>query len=305
MKLAMPKISLSGRFKIQKKKNDKIIYDGDWFNNLITNNGLDLMATNASRYNRCCAGSGNTPPAVTDISIENFVGVSDVNPVNSTTVNLTDYYISHVRTFVFSVGAVVGNISELTVGPNSDGTNVFSRTLVKDNEGVPTSISILADEQLIVSWEIRYYFPTDDILLNVDGYSIVLRPCNVDFSQAWGDTFNFSTVAPMTAASGGVNSSLYAALFINGVLGSITEAPSGTVRYQTGFSAPGYVAGTYQRTCTFRWNPSGSSGSVTCFRFMFNVLGMWQFSISPAINKTLDDQLEIDVGISWGRQGEI
>ena len=70
-------LSVAGRFKIEANKlgeNGEVVSTriaADWFSNLITNQGLDLMGTGSidQIVDRCRVGSGSTPPAVTDTAL--------------------------------------------------------------------------------------------------------------------------------------------------------------------------------------------------------------------------------------------
>ena len=48
----------------------------DWFDNLITNQGLDSLGFrgNGSNFYYCKVGSGSTTPAVTDVGLVNVLG---------------------------------------------------------------------------------------------------------------------------------------------------------------------------------------------------------------------------------------
>lgn len=293
------KVGLAGRFKVDKKKGSEFTYNGDWFKNLIPNNGLDLIGQSTSRFNYCAAGSGSSTPTVNDTAIEALLG-DEQSPSVSYQTNLTEYYIAYIATYTFNVGAVVGNVSELTIGQGANGTNIFSRALVKDGVGNPTSITVLADEQLIVTWELRYYFNEADQSDTVDGYSIVMRPSELDVSSVWHAMTN---TAGMSSAD--INNFYRPRAYVGGGLGSITSDPTGSDHARTSVSNQSYSGGAYQKTGTARWSPSSFSGTVNAFYIPFFPFGAWQFSVSPGIVKTSDDELEIDMTVTWGRLGEL
>lgn len=292
------KVGLTGRYKLAKKRGQDVVYEGEWFNNLITNNGLDLIAETQSRFDYCAAGSGNSTPTVNDTAIESLLG-DEQSPSVTYATNLTDYYISYTAVYTFNVGAVAGNVSELTIGAGDNGTNIFSRALVKDGFGNPTSIAVLSDEQLIVTWELRYYFDGTDQADTVDGYSIVMRPAELGLTSVWQ---NINIEAGMSVVSSGP---LAVRAYVGGGLGSITSDPDGSDIIRTAASNQVYSAGTYQKTGTASWSPSRFSGTVNAFYVPFFPFGAWQFSVSPGIVKTSDDKLEIDVAVTWGRLGEL
>ncbi len=57
----------------------------------------------------------------------------------------------------FDQGAAKGNISEIGVGNNTAGNLLWSRTLILDKNGEPTTITVLDDEYLTVIYELRRY----------------------------------------------------------------------------------------------------------------------------------------------------
>lgn len=103
-------------------------------------------------------GTGSTPPLPTDTSLENEIasslGVTDYN--NSYSYNEQDDTLTFVVTATrsFSLGGVIGNISE--VGVNFNGAGVWtgnrlqSRALIQDSQGDPTTISLGSEDQLVV-----------------------------------------------------------------------------------------------------------------------------------------------------------
>src|SRR5690606_22222525 len=145
--------NVAGRYKLIKHKvredgtlyNTEIVAD---FPNLITDSGLDLLAAGSlnSVVGKCWVGSGNSAPSVTDTALESEIA-STTNATSSSFANNSgppDYYSYAVKVFRFSTGVAAGNISEVGVGATNN--TLFSRALVLDSEGNPTSITVLADE---------------------------------------------------------------------------------------------------------------------------------------------------------------
>lgn len=290
-------LNLAGRFRLKKIKKGRDVYVGEWFKNIITDNGLNLIPNSDTKFWYCCAGAGSDTPLNTDIAIQSFLGGSPASTGGDEGLNTSENYSYIRKVYQFDVGAVVGNVSELTIGPNANGSNIFSRSLVKDQQGVPTSISVLADEQLIVEWEYRVYQPVTDFSGSVDGFSYVMRACNINSPFFWG---SLSSQLQYVTSSG--NSQNTASAFVGGSLGSVSSAPSGTRFDRSQITVAGYVTNSFSLSASISWNPSSFSGEVTCFRYsLTSGFGTWQFSIDPGINKTLDDKVEVDVSISWSR----
>ncbi len=144
----------------------------DWFPNLITTAGLNYMGTNRSyAFNTstrggwltyCIVGSGNTTPAFTDSVLANkLAATSSMTAMTLTVESTSPYYRKMVLKYRFAEGVAAGNLAEVGIGWSS--TACFSRALILDGGGNPTTITILSDEYLDVTYEYRIYpKETDD-----------------------------------------------------------------------------------------------------------------------------------------------
>lgn len=294
------RVGVSGRFRLEKKDRAGNIVFLKNFENLITDNGLNLLSTSTTKWSYCSVGSGNSNPVDSNVQLDNFIA-SAFNPIVTPGIYTTERQ-SYIRfQYTFGVGAVVGNVSEVGVGPVAGGTNLFSRALVKDSGGNPVSISILADEQLIVTYEFLVSQPVTDFVSNVDGYDIVLRASLVNGGPGnW--TMESSSVARIYTDT---FSTAIAQAFTGGSLGDITSEPSGSPRNRSFAVLHTYVAGSHQTSATITWSPGSFSGTVNAFRFGAGIVGFWQLSVTPSIVKTVDDRIELDVFVIWAREGEL
>src|SRR5690606_35005019 len=69
-------------------------------------------------------------------------------------------------------GAAAGNVSELTACYAANNTSAMARAVVRDEMGNPTTITVLSDEVLSVTWEWRKWWTVSqphDIEYLVDG----------------------------------------------------------------------------------------------------------------------------------------
>jgi len=107
--------------------------------------------------------------------------------------------LTAVRTNNFSLGAVVGTISEVGLITKS-GNNFIAGQLIKDEFGSPTTLTLLADEQLVVTYTLVLTYP------NGSG----------SFSQA-APVVGSGTV---TTPSGTSDYTMYAQPFFNEYLGT-------------------------------------------------------------------------------------
>ena len=152
----MLETKIGGLYKIEavNAKTGKKRLLADWFPNLITNIGLDRIATNADFMSYCHVGTNSTTPTINDTALRTFVGSTNTITTSTYTVNSTSpYYASFIRVYRFNAGIAIGNLSEVGIGWSATGTGsvLFSRALILDSYGNPTTITFLSDEYLDVT----------------------------------------------------------------------------------------------------------------------------------------------------------
>lgn len=304
--------SFEGFYEIQIVKEDGTLKEGSGLNvpfkNLITNAGLDRVGDanlqHTLGYGVCKVGTGATIPSVFDTALSAQTGSasgsgSAKTPViNSTTL---PYSTTLEYTYTFNVGAVSGNLSE--VGIFTPSSVMWSRSLIKDSNGNPTTISILPTEQLKVVYTLVRYLPsekTGTVSISVNGtptsFDYVLRPANLQTSTTtyWNSDVGRGTTALYTSETQ--------------TLGGITEAPSGTSKWNVGTS-PGYVAGTYSINEVYTLGISDAVyttgiGSM-CYGGEYATYADaycgFQISFTPKIPKTATQSLTLTFQRTWGR----
>lgn len=121
--------------------------------NLILNSFFSkpTLFTGASNY--VVVGTNATPPQVTDTALLGFLSRSPVDTAQST--SITDegagiFTLKAVTQVTWAVGAVVGNLSELGLEYGSG--NLVTRALMLDQSEQPTTISVTAEDQLIITY---------------------------------------------------------------------------------------------------------------------------------------------------------
>lgn len=104
-------------------------------------------------------GTGSTEPATTDVALVSPVlhtsNVSVQNYGETYDVGTDSYTATKTVRAEFAAAAQVYNLTEVAVYTNSSGTNtssepILSRSLIKDAEGVPTSLSLQVGEILVL-----------------------------------------------------------------------------------------------------------------------------------------------------------
>src|SRR5690606_1520304 len=150
--IQLPPTGLAGEYKIVARKadgsGDRIL--ADWFSNLITDAGLDNVVSGGWKA-FCHIGTGTLAPVESNSSLQTPVAsTSSRSNVVTTNAGAPSYYSQSSVDYTFPVGA--GTYTEVGVSnkAHTDGTQLlFSRALIVDGSGNPTSITVLADEYLV------------------------------------------------------------------------------------------------------------------------------------------------------------
>lgn len=197
-----------------------------WMPNQILDEGRNIMASSsnwAGSGSKCQVGTNNTTPSVSDTQLLGYVaGTSVIQAHSSGAQSSTPYYGWDLTTYRFGLGDAAGNLSEAGVGWNTaDGPFLISRALIVDGTGTPTTVTVLGDEFLDVTYELRYYPPLVDVLgtvtLNGVQYDTITRAAAV---TSWGQD-----VGAILGQKSLFNTDWQA---YDGDLGTIIQAPSGT-----------------------------------------------------------------------------
>jgi hypothetical protein len=141
-------LKVKGHYVLQKFHPERGLVAEYEFDNLITDSGLNGWGTK-NMCERCVIGTGTSVPQNTDTSLSgtSVVSTSKGQPFPYFP-QAPNYYTQSGREFTFAQGTLNGNYSEIGVTA-LDGT-LFSRSLILDNLGNPTTITILPIEQLKV-----------------------------------------------------------------------------------------------------------------------------------------------------------
>lgn len=236
---------MTGLFKITIVGGARGTITYPWMENMILDQGFRMLLTDAGEGpGRHClyglaVGSSSAPVDSADIGVINpitlnFTGSALVNGWDN-----TGEFGWTRRVFTSPRGAAAGNVSEISAGfSNNKYTKGFTRALILDTSGNPTTITVLADEVLIVTYEIRRRWISADqhtISYNDDGEpaeTVVSYTQISDFSKnsaglgaggvfPWGGAL----VSDFTAT----NVAFYNESTGNPQIGSIGGGPSGTV----------------------------------------------------------------------------
>lgn len=303
------KLQVGGYFTVEKRKRGErcfIRFSCADFPNLVTDWGLNRIGDNNDWLDTCHVGSSSSSPSVTDTTLGSLVASTAFAPQSRGTAGSEPYYTWIRKTFTFNAGEATGNLSEVGVGINSTtGDYLFSRALIVDGNGDPTTITVLADEELRVTYECRIYLPTSDNTGNVDisgtTYSYTCRAANATLNN---QSIGWYIQNDGSSAGYAWGSSSFAAYQDGTSLAAITGSPSGTSDESDNVSALAYVDGSLERSfeAFFGTADANLSGGIGAFTFQLWV-GYFQMSVSPSLDKNNQKELTIEVTHAWGRYG--
>jgi len=299
--LVLPfRVGMRGFYRMRVLRPDgRVRLDTGWFDNLITDYGLNAKGTK-KQHDYCHVGSGNTDPAVGDTTLETWIASTNTTQATSEGAQAsTPYYGWFRKTFRFAEGAAEGNIAEVGIAENGGATDsLFSRALVVDGTGTPTTITVLSDEVLDVEYEIRLYPPTSDGSFTVSGHTVTTRASEVTKAAHWGGQ---AILRDADWQGEGFSNDQYVA---DGEIGTITQEPSGSSDGRSSWSALVYSNNSLEREIEVFWglNDGNFAGGVKSCRFATNGnLGSFQAEFDPVIDKDDTKELTIGMKVGWGR----
>lgn len=273
-----------------------------WFPNLITDVGLNAIGTK-SYLNACHVGTGNTTPAVNDTVLAGFVAGTTTRQATAFGAQSTEpYYGWKTITYRFAQGAAAGNLAEIgvaTAATNGGSTILFSRALILNELGVPTTVTVLSDEVLDATYQIRLYPPLVDTVQNnvaITGsgtHTVTTRARAVTngwWGELLGSAISFRPFGQEDTV--GVH---------NGDIGTILTGPSGVKSGRTP-SLAAYGDNSLLRDATAAWGlPYGNlDGGIRSASFS-TTLGLYQTRFDPIIDKTNTKTLSLTFRVAWTR----
>lgn len=269
----------------------------DWFPNLILEGGLERMGESADYMQACRVGAGSTPPTINDTTLDSQVATTTGISGNVAGAQSVEPYFGwRRRTYRFPEGSAAGNLSEVGVGWGSGGL-LFSRALISDPGGAPTTISVGTDETLDVTYELRMYTPVGDLTgtVNIAGvnHAWVSRAGSVTNSAQWSPGPTGSVVGPVTGTA------------LTGPIGPVTGGPSGAT------SSLSLVRGSYapnsrkiSTTLTAGLTQGNLAGGIRSILLQGGVgrVGTYQIEFDPPIPKDATKLFSLTFEISWARK---
>lgn len=275
-----------------------------WFDNIILDSGLNRWGT-GTIIAGAAIGTGTSTPAAGDTGLQTQTTFTTTTGTghNAITAGTASNY-NNTRTFVYrtGLGDLNGNYTEVGVGWVSG--SMFSRALILDGGGTPTTLSISSAEQLDIVYQLSVYPPIVDtgpttITISGVNYDVTGRAAYVTAtsgSASW--SVSASTVTLDTSSSNNFSVS-------NGALGAITSSTSGTlITPGAGYSSVNsYSNNSLQRTAsiTYALANGNASGGITATRCAWT-WSAFQYEFTPAIPKDGTKTLVLNYSINWARR---
>lgn len=283
-----------------------------WFKNLITNGGLDLLAQWSDKLGFARIGTGNSAPAFTDTGLGSQVAAtSTLGAVNTGGVGPANAYLYRRVSRRFAAGSANGvNLAEVAMAEAATG-QIFSRALLADSEGNPTTINLAVDEVLDVIYELRMYIDSTEV---VEVHTIDGAPCTVTMRA-----HAYPTGGAWTSNVGNIGVGVLPGWWEGGqsALGTLADQPALSTELSnggTGNTGPitwnAYTPGSYQRLTTLVvplnvGNYPGGIGAIAAVNYngwwAAGAPAAWSWGFSPKLNKTVSRTATVTLGISWGR----
>lgn len=287
--------------------------------NLITNRGLEVM-TKTGFSPAIFVGTGNTPPAVGDITLQSYLAHTITTQVgwNVRTAlgGAPDYWVEGAGTWRFAAGVAAGNLTEVGYGSIITTSpldyQLFSRALIVDSSGNPVTLTILPDEVLDVTYTLRGY-------ANPNNFNSTLVVSGITYdvvTSRW--QYNQSGVNPSASFGMFVNTPYLAyggaSIAFNGGITSTsaftgeTGAPTNSVS-----ASNAYVTGENRVICTTSagLNSSNAPGGLRGITYTLGnslstpagiMSSQYRAIITPAIPKDGTKILTFGISASWGRK---
>jgi hypothetical protein len=278
------------------------VEESEWFDNMILDSGLNsLGATQFATFNSLQVGTGTAVVTAGQTKLAAYNAGTSLVYHSSTGSGDPLYKMSHLYQAVFPQGAVVGNITEIGVGPDQDNVqNLFSRALIVDSNNVAISMAVIAMDQLTVFYKLTVTPP-----LTTSSGSLVIA----------GVTYGYtSKIALVESFSNGYFLSQYSDFFslVQSVesysgqcsLGAVNETITGD--YIGGSNAGvhvSYTPSTKTRVSriSFSIDQGNSNTGITGFVVNYQASGSYQYVLNKPIPKDNTKVLSLDISFSWSR----
>lgn len=296
---------IQGHWRLDVRRPDGRIRETRRFPNLITDAGLNAIGTSDDWLRYCAVGTGSAAPNVSDTQLQAQVGsrTNTIQDSNNSAQGSPPYYGFTSKTFRFGAGAAAGNLAEIGIFTAATSGICWSRALILDSMGSPTTLTVLSDEFLDATYEVRIMVPTDDVLDTVDitgvgTLDLTIRAANATSLQ-WAPGGGFR--------AGSIGGVYFAALYTGAINESVTGAPSGTSANASSISVASYGDNNLYRESTATWDLNAANFTIRSTLWSLGTtdgaggLGAMQAEFSPTFAKTNSQILTLVYRHTWAR----
>lgn len=256
------------------------------FPNIVLNQGLERLGY-GEVFSYCRVGTGSSVPDKTQTQLDNQRAATSNVEAESSGINASGGYIWFRKKFRFGAGVASGNLTEVGVGWNDNDTNtLFNRALIRDTQNNPTTVTVLNDEVLDVTVELRSYVSllptTSSVTISGTVYELKIQSLlSID------SAFNIEYYC--TGATG-----------YSGQIGTYSSGPTGRLD-DFGVTNQPYAPGSLKRTFDLYWGLNQGNAAPLKTVVCWTPYCAYQVEYSPAIPKTSETVLRLTQEITWGR----
>lgn len=265
------------------------------FSNLITDVGLDSIGGSTAISDGLlyfAVGTNSATPANSDTTLGAEVGRTNSNGgfSDSNGTGPSTAYSFLKRTRLFLEAQANGNLTEVGALNASSGGTLFTRQLLKDELGNPTTITKTSSDQLKIIYEIRAYLPADATgTINISGidYAYTIRSHGFGWQSVIAQSSKINTIA--TQLSNG-----------NTLVSKSADIAGGSLPSS---STPGsYTSGNHYIDFTTISQPTNFTTAIGSIFFGFGNNGFFQHAFTTTkLPKDNTKKLTYVGRISWDR----
>lgn len=298
-------ILVSGRFKmvVRKPCGGKRSATAE-FDNLILDSGLRYLLDGKDKMLRfCIVGASSLAEQPSDTSMPQKISAAIANTTTSASGDAeAPGRVVQVFYAFFRAGQATGVIAEVGMSPvatPSPSSPLFSRTLVRDRAGRPTTLTVAPDEELEVYYELSAQTDPEgqpfSLTLSSGTHTGIVRPQAVRVSNAGATLANGSVCKPAYSVFSGPSARISSS--DDSPYGTRTRLGTGSTATRTPSENLTHRDVTYVLDKTEGNHPEGFA-AMSVGQLCFTEL---QISFDPPIPKTADQTFSFGLRYSIGR----
>ena len=265
--------------------------------NMVVNTGLDALATSGNLFYQCAVGTDNSVVLPTQTALGAQVGITGTilrTTSGAVSVSSTRSYKYLRVTFRFNKGVATGSLNEVAVFSPGSPNKMLSRSLIVDTLGNPTTLTVLSDEWLDVTYELQFHVDLTPVVFTAtiaeEVYNITCKPAR-HLNAVGHNNYTNSILL-----NNGTSSTAY-----NGANGTVEGLPTGSSSSGT-LSTGTYVNGSYEADIMF----SGTLDQLNLTGGIKSLLinlskTSWQFEFDKPLLKDSYRTVVFTFKLVWGR----